>query len=197
LGQRGNPSFTKDGEREFYIRIILTYLLVFTWNIYALQLLDMARQFATQPPKLSVYELGFPAPYVVQVTINRESHMNAIPVAGHWEGERLWQWFDEEPSLRVAIVTGKGKRAFCCGADLKEQAQRNQSSEKPEAFLFPTGGFMGLSRRVGKKPVIAAVNGFALGGGFEVALNWYVGRVHKSQACHVHCFPFCISQDPN
>lgn len=131
----------------------------------------MAQEFAIQPPKLSVYELGFPAPYVLQVTINRESHMNAVPVAGHWEGERLWEWFDEEPSLRVAIVTGKGKRAFCCGADLKEQAQRNQSSEKPEASLFPAGGFMGLTRRVGKKPVIAAVNGFALGGGFEVALN--------------------------
>ncbi|KAG5979457.1 hypothetical protein E4U55_005149 [Claviceps digitariae] len=131
----------------------------------------MAQQFATQPPKLSFYRLSFPAKYVLQVTIDRESHMNAIPVAGHWEGERLWEWFDHEPLLRVAIVTGQGTRAFCCGADLKEQAQLNQSSEKPTVSPFPTGGFMGLSRRLGKKPVIAAVNGFALGGGFEIALN--------------------------
>ncbi|KAG6011667.1 hypothetical protein E4U43_008185 [Claviceps pusilla] len=131
----------------------------------------MAQAFTTQPPELSFYRLTFPAKYVLQVTIDRESHMNAIPVAGHWEGERLWEWFDDEPLLRVAIVTGQGGKAFCCGADLKEQARLNQDSEKPQTSPFPTGGFMGLSRRLGKKPVIAAVNGFALGGGFEIALN--------------------------
>lgn len=129
-------------------------------------------QLATQPPTTTVYELGFPAEHVLQVTIARESHMNAIPMAGHWEADRLWQWFDDEPSLRVAVVTGKGGRAFCCGADLKEQARLSQSLQKPDAQAFPAGGFMGLSTRAGKKPVVAAVNGYALGGGFEVALNW-------------------------
>ncbi|PHH92016.1 hypothetical protein CDD83_9301 [Cordyceps sp. RAO-2017] len=97
--------------------------------------------------------------------------MNAIPMAGHGQGDKLWQWFDEEPGLRVAIVTGKGRKAFCCGADLKEQAERIRSPEKPESVHFSNGGFMGLSKREGKKPVIAAVNGFALGGGFEIVLN--------------------------
>lgn len=133
-----------------------------------------ADKLASPPPSTSLYELGFPAPYVLLVTINRESSMNALPMAGHWEGTRLWSWFDEEPGLRVAVVTGKGTKAFCCGADLKEQLERKGSSaaELPEAPTFPPGGFMGLSTRVGKKPVIAAVNGFALGGGFEIALNW-------------------------
>ncbi|GJN76813.1 hypothetical protein PLIIFM63780_000300 [Purpureocillium lilacinum] len=124
----------------------------------------MADKLATQPPKTTYYELSYPAPYVMLVTINREAAMNAIPMAGHWDGMRLWAWFDEEPGLRVAVVTGKGKKAFCCGADLKEQFEKKSSSaEAPQVTPFPPGSFMGLSTRVGKKPVIAAVNGFALG----------------------------------
>lgn len=132
----------------------------------------MADHLETQPPATPIYELSYPAPFVLLVTINREKALNAITLQGHWEGERLWQWFDDEPSLRVAVVTGKGKKAFCCGQDLKEQAEKNSDNDTPTMPSFPPGAFMGLSRRVGKKPVIAAVNGFALGGGFEIALNW-------------------------
>jgi len=95
--------------------------------------------------------------------------MNSIPMAGHEEGEALWNWYDEEPDLRCAIITGAGRKAFCAGADLIEQ--RDVSQGKKAATRFPPSGFAGISRRVGKKPVIAAVNGFALGGGFEIALN--------------------------
>lgn len=100
--------------------------------------------------------------------------MNSVPWAGHYEGERIWQWFDDEPELRVAIITGKGPKAFCCGADLKEQAEKNVDKDPSDTPMppFPPGGFAGLTTRVGKKPVIAAVNGYAYGGGFEIALNW-------------------------
>ena len=97
--------------------------------------------------------------------------MNAIPLSGHQEGSTLFDWFDSEPSLIVAIITGAGSKAFCAGADLLEQRTTNQKASQQQQAL-PTAGFAGLTRREGKKPVIAAVNGFALGGGFEMCLNW-------------------------
>ncbi|KAJ5223912.1 hypothetical protein N7468_008454 [Penicillium chermesinum] len=82
------------------------------------------------------------------------------PSEAHWEGHNIFSWFDEEPTLLVAIVTGAGEKAFCAGQDLVEQAS---SRGKPK-----TGA---EAARRGKKPVLAAVNGFALGGGFEICLN--------------------------
>ncbi|GAD94934.1 thiolase [Paecilomyces variotii No. 5] len=120
----------------------------------------------------NIFSLSFPAPHVLLVTINREEARNAIPIAGHAEGDAIFTWFDEEPSLRVAVITGSGNKAFCAGADLIEQSIRAASKEElPKTELFPPSGFAGLTRRVGKKPVIVAVNGFALGGGFEICLN--------------------------
>ncbi|CAM1506233.1 Fc.00g058740.m01.CDS01 [Cosmosporella sp. VM-42] len=125
--------------------------------------------FTSQPPSCSIVELSFPAPYVMVVTINREHAMNSIPMDGHWEGEAVWSWFDDEPSLRAAILTGKGSKAFSAGADLHEVGMTRGPGKRPQPM--PPGGFLGLSRRIGKKPVIAAVNGYAYGGGFELALN--------------------------
>jgi len=99
--------------------------------------------------------------------------MNSISTAMHWEADAIFQWFDNEPSLRVAIITGAGKKAFCAGQDLVEQAKLKGATDAPKekGLRHPTGGFCGVSRRTGKKPIIAAVNGFALGGGFEICLN--------------------------
>jgi len=74
--------------------------------------------FTTPPPQPQTALLSFPAPHVILVTLNRPRELNCINAQGNTELDALWQWMDEEPSLRVGILTGQG-RAFCAGADLK------------------------------------------------------------------------------
>src|ERR1700742_1495286 len=126
------------------------------------------------PPNESVL-LSYPTPEILLVTINRARQMNSIPFPVHWHLHGVVDWFDRGPTLRVAIITGAGPNASCAGQDLIELGKRDpkELEEKPYLALHPpTTGFAGVSRRLGKKPIIAAVNGFALGGGFEIVLNW-------------------------
>jgi enoyl-CoA hydratase/carnithine racemase len=137
----------------------------------------MSTNFGAPPPSVKTCLLSLPSPTILLVTLNRPRAMNSIPHAGHWELESVFRWFDREPTLRCAIITGSGKKAFCAGQDLIELGQERSgdkdSGSGEQGIMHPPGGFAGLSRRTGKKPVIAAVNGFALGGGFEIVLNWY------------------------
>lgn len=100
------------------------------------------------------------------ITFNRPEAMNAVNQTLWRETAHALQSFAQDPELWVAIVTGAGDRAFCAGADLKEfAAGRNIVPPEEEHF-----GFAGIARHHVPKPIIAAVNGFALGGGTEIAL---------------------------
>jgi crotonobetainyl-CoA hydratase len=106
---------------------------------------------------------------VTIVTINRPEAMNALHIDAHLELESAFDAFEADPDQWVAIVTAAGERAFCAGRDLKLTAKHGLvSGDKPARARTGFGGL--TSRYEMNKPIIAAVNGVAMGGGFEMAL---------------------------
>ncbi|KZT30978.1 ClpP crotonase [Neolentinus lepideus HHB14362 ss-1] len=117
--------------------------------------------------------VSFPVEHVLQLTFNRPAALNAMTPTMEEDIKNVMNWFDEEPSLWVVIITGAG-RAFCAGADLKAWNQRQSTGDRNEQEMLASSihGFGSLSRRSkSPKPIIAAVNGSAYGGGVEMLLN--------------------------
>ncbi len=106
--------------------------------------------------------------HVATVTLSRPHAMNAVDLATEAELQRIWTQIEGDPRVRVVVLTGAGERAFCAGADLK-----NPSVTGLEYWAAPRpGGFGGIAlRETLNVPVVARVNGVALGGGFEMVLG--------------------------
>jgi len=106
--------------------------------------------------------------HVARVTIDRPEVMNAIDAEAEAELEAIWSRLEAADDVRVVVLTGAGERAFCVGADMKSAGA---SGLDYWAAARP-GGFGGIAlRQTLDVPVIARVNGHALGGGFEMVLG--------------------------
>ncbi|KAI5865781.1 enoyl-CoA hydratase/isomerase [Durotheca rogersii] len=122
------------------------------------------------PPTPAFLKLSYPAPRVLLVRMDRPKELNSMSTTAQWEMDSVWKWFDHEPLLSVAIITGSG-RAFSAGADLKEWNNSMSDRADPRNRMGNAPPFKPLSRRLGKKPIIAAVNGLAMGAGCEFVIN--------------------------
>ncbi|GAA4231068.1 enoyl-CoA hydratase-related protein [Actinomadura meridiana] len=110
--------------------------------------------------------------HVAHVTLDRPEVLNAMDLRTHEELADIWDDVEGDDEVHVAVLAGAGDRAFCVGQDLKERAALNRAGAAPTTF--GSRGQPGHPRLTDRftlsKPVVARVHGYALGGGFELAL---------------------------
>ena len=107
------------------------------------------------------------------ITIDRAAKMNSLDFEANDRLAEVWREFDADDDAYVAVVTGAGDKAFCAGADLKTYTMNFAQRPAPEFRKKYTNGpgFGGITRNMDVfKPIVAAVNGFAISGGFELSL---------------------------
>src|SRR3569833_1092324 len=110
---------------------------------------------------------------VAYVTLDRPEVLNAMNLAMHEALAEIWDDFERDDSLRVGVLTGAGPRSFSVGQDLKELAERARAGGSTHSSFGSRGkpGWPRLTERFERsKPLLARVNGYAYGGGFELAL---------------------------
>jgi enoyl-CoA hydratase len=108
---------------------------------------------------------------VALLTVNRPQKLNAMNYETMAELERVFTHLEADEAVRAVIVTGEGEKAFIAGADIQELARETATTGHRTALRG-----QGIFRRIETlgKPVIAAINGFCLGGGLELALSCHV-----------------------
>lgn len=106
------------------------------------------------------------------VTLSRPSVMNAIDRRMNGELWAVWREIDQDPEVLVAILTGKGDKAFCAGADLADYIGDLLDAKMHTVRHHMRTGLGGITHGFHRmyKPIIGAINGWALAGGFELAL---------------------------
>src|SRR5260370_34340870 len=104
--------------------------------------------------------------HIAIVTLNRPERMNALHPPAHFELHEIWNDFERDPEVWVGILTGAGEKAFSAGNDLKYTAEHGRSMVRSAE-----AGFGGVTNQTACwKPIIAALEGYALGCGFEKPL---------------------------
>jgi enoyl-CoA hydratase len=99
---------------------------------------------------------------VLRITMNRPEKLNASGEVGHGEQGRIWRDFDADPDMNVALITGAG-RAFSAGGDI-------EAGNGPLATDMRDGRALVRNMIACRKPIVSAINGFAVGGGLAIAL---------------------------